>query len=194
MSTKAKVAKPQSAPAITRGCSTKLVVESMTPGIRILASGIFAPRRFGDPRADRLTLDVDVDLDCDRHAVELALRGTLRQCPVGGEGRHDRLRAEIDYDRVDRGVGGAHPLEMGAYHLFCAHATVADRARRINSGSLPDRCHHFFLLYNLESLCALRGGEQPEWALVAARSSRVRAPSREPAGGSASRRAPMSRE
>src|ERR1700752_2024539 len=58
--TNAKVAKPQSAPAITRsrptmsaywqircatsrGCSTKLVVEPMTPGIRILSSGIFAP-------------------------------------------------------------------------------------------------------------------------------------------------------
>ena len=60
--TNAKVANPQSAPAITRsrptisaywqmrcatnrGCSTKLVVESMTPGIRILSSGIFALRR-----------------------------------------------------------------------------------------------------------------------------------------------------
>jgi len=68
----------------------------------------------------------------------------LRQRPVGGAGRFDRLRAEIDHDGVDRGVGGVHPVYVGLNDLFGGRASVADRGCRINGGPLPDRRCHFF--------------------------------------------------
>ena len=91
-----------------------------------------------------LTLDVDVYLDGDGHALELARRGALRQRSVGGAGRFDRLRAEIDHDGVDRGVGGVHPVDMGLNDLFGGRESVANCGCRINSGPLPDRRCHFF--------------------------------------------------
>jgi hypothetical protein len=105
-------------------------------------------------------LDVDIDLNGDRHAVELALVASFHPCSVSGTGLCDRLSAEINHHGVDRRIDRAHSVNMSLHDLFRGHTPVADCGCCINGGPLPHGCCHTHSPHDIKSLREPKTGEQ----------------------------------
>ncbi len=95
---------------------------------------------LGGRRAD----DVDVVLDGEGHPVERGQRYATSGGTVGRLSRIQRLLGQDDYDRVDRGVDGLDPSEVGFHDLGAGRLPCPDRLGQL-CGAHPPKfggCYH----------------------------------------------------
>ena len=87
-------------------------------------------------------LEVDVDLDRHRHAVQRAQRIATAACAIGGVGRGQRLVGQQVDDGVERRVDGLHALQAGLCGFAGGDGAAADGGGEALGGPGPQGVGH----------------------------------------------------